>query len=135
MKEIDQLKRTVNESSELSKKGEHLKALRLLDAAIAQAVQENRSLWVRVLSRHASALADDMGDLQLVRRYREQCLAEDPKNPMALSSLANVLQKQGEKKLARQYAVEAYRLSSQRATELDRALIQSLLQKWPDLQK
>jgi tetratricopeptide (TPR) repeat protein len=132
--EIDLLKRTINESSELSKRGENQRALKLLDDAIAEAIRENRSIWVCTLSRHASVIADEMGDLHLVRRYREQCLVRDPDNPFTLSSLADVLHRQGEDDLARQFATKSYRLSMQRDTELDRALVESLLKTWPDIQ-
>jgi Tfp pilus assembly protein PilF len=134
MSAINRLKRAVNESSHLSKRGEHLKALKVLDDAIAEAVKENRPVWICVLSRHASVLADQMGDLALVRAYSEQCLRHDPDNPLALLGLADVLHRQGEHGLARQYALKSYRISSQRDTELDRAVVESLLKTWPDLQ-
>jgi hypothetical protein len=135
MSELDILKRLVNESSELSKRGEHLKALEILDDGIARAVRENRPIWIRVLSRHASALADEMGDLGLVREYRERCAADDPDNPLALCSLANVLHRLGEDDLGKQHALRSYRLSSRLDTEVHRALVESLLQMWPDLQR
>lgn len=135
MSEIDLLKSAVNESSQLSTCGEHLKALKVLENAIAEAIRENRPVWIRVLSRHASVLADEMGDLGLVRQYREQCLAHDPDNPLALCALADVLHRQGEDNLAREYALKSYRLSSQKDTDLDRAVVESLLHTWPDLQR
>jgi hypothetical protein len=88
---IDRLKNAINNSSELSERGENRKALTLLDDEIANAVGENKSIWVRTLSRHASAIADQMGDLDLVRQYREQCLTHDPDNPLTLLSVAEVL--------------------------------------------
>jgi tetratricopeptide (TPR) repeat protein len=135
MAEIDLLKRVINDSSELTKRGENQAALRLLDDAIEEAVRDNRSLWVCTLSRHASAIASEMGDLRLVRRYREQCLIRDPDNPLALFSVADILRRQGEEDLARRYAAKAYRFSVNSQTELDRALIESLLKAWPDVQE
>ena len=131
--ELDEVKRIIDESSELSKHGKDQDALKLLDNAITSAVRENHVRWVTILSRHASAIADHSGDLRLAREYRERCAAHEPDNPLTLSSLADVLHRQGENLLARQYAVKAYQLSIQRDTELDRGIVESLLQTWPDL--
>lgn len=131
--ELDLIKRVIHESGELSKQGEDRKALKLLDDTITEASQENHARWVSLLSRHASAIAEHIGDLNLVRQYREQCASHEPENPLTLSSLADVLHRQGEEALARQYAAKAYRASIQRGTELDRSVVESLLQTWPDL--
>jgi tetratricopeptide (TPR) repeat protein len=134
MTELDSLKRVVNESGELSKRGQNKEALRLLDGAIAEAVRESRRTWVSVLCRHASVIADEMGDLPLVRKYRERCLELDPENPLTLCSLAEVLHRLGVDDLAKKYAAKSYQLSMNRDTELDRAVIESLRQTWPDLE-
>jgi len=135
MAAIDRLKRVINQSSELSKQGNSPKALELLDDEIAHAVRESRGIWVCTLSRHASAIADQMGDLDLVRRYREQCLAHDPDNPLTLLSLAEVLDRQGEVALAKEYAIKSYQLSVQLDTELDRAVVESISKQWPEIGK
>jgi len=135
MSEIDLLKRTVNESNELSKRGENGRALQLLDRAIFEALLENRSTWVSVLSRHASAIATAIGDLPTARKYREQCLAVDPDNPLTLCGMAEILDQLGERDLAKRYAVKSYRLSVNRGTELDKAVVESLLHTWPDLMR
>jgi hypothetical protein len=70
MTEINALKQVIDDSSELSRRGEHKRALKLLDDAIADAVEAKRHIWVCTLSRHASALADEVGDLRIVREYR-----------------------------------------------------------------
>jgi hypothetical protein len=44
---IDRLKNAINNSSELSERGENRKALTLLDDEIANAVGENKGIWVR----------------------------------------------------------------------------------------
>ena len=129
----DELKQTINESSEMSKRGDNTLALRLLDSAIEQATTQEQHLSVRVLTRHASAIADSIGDLPAVRKYREQCLSHDPENPITLASLADVLQRQGETEMAKHYALHAYRIASERRTELDEALISSLQKTWPDI--
>jgi hypothetical protein len=132
--EIDLLRRTINESSKLSKRGETRQALKLLDDAIADAIRENRTSWARTLSRHASVIADNLGDLDLVRRYSEQCLACDPENPATLSGLADVLRRQGEVGLAQEYALKSYRLCMRGDTDVHRAIRESLLDAWPELQ-
>jgi hypothetical protein len=135
MAAIDRLKGIINESSELSKQGNNSKALDLLDDEIALAIRQSRGTWVCTLSRHASVIADQMGDLGLVRRYREQCLAHDPDNPLTLLSLAEVLDRQGEDALAKEYAVKSYQLSVRRDTELDRAVVESISKQWPEISK
>ena len=132
---VDRLRSAINDSSELSKLGENQRALKLLDDEIAKAIRENRSVWVCVLSRHASVIADQMGDLRLVRQYREQVLAHDPDNPLTLLSLADVLSRQGENDLAKHYAAKSYKLSVQRDSELDRAVVESIIKQWPNIQK
>ncbi len=72
--EIDLLKSVINGSSELSKQGQNEKALRLLDDSIAEAIRTNRSMWIRVLSRHAAAISDSMGDLRFLT-IRWRCTA------------------------------------------------------------
>ena len=133
MPEMSLLKQAIAESNRLSKRGAHEEALDVLDRAIAEAAREGHNTWVQILSRHASALADEAGDLQLVRRYREQCLALDSESPLALSSLADILRRQGEDNLAKTYAAKAYTLSAARDSDLDRAVVESLLRVWPDL--
>ena len=76
-----------------------------------------------------------MGDLTLVRRYREQCLAPDPDNPLALLSSAEVLRRQGDNTLAQKYALSSYSLAAQRDTELDRAVVESISREWPEIGK
>jgi hypothetical protein len=75
---IDRLKNAINNSSELSGRGENRKALTLLDDEIANAVGESKSIWVCTLSRHASAIADQMGDLGLVRQIASNALLMIP---------------------------------------------------------
>lgn len=135
MSEVDQLKSVVNESSELSRLGENQKALKLLDDSIAQAMRENRSRWVQVLSRHAAVISDQMGDLGLARNYREQCLACDPDDPLALYTLADVLSRQGHPDLAKDYAVKSYQLAANSEEEDDRALIELIAKRWPEIRR
>lgn len=133
MSEIDQLKQTIQRSSELSKRGKHDEALALLDSALRSAVLENRTTWIRTLSSHAAVISDSVGDLHRVRRYYEQSLASDPDNYRSLYGLANALQRLGETRLARQYAAKCYRAIRGSENELDSALQDLLLEGWPEL--
>ena len=133
MAEIDQLKRAIQRSSELAKSGEERKALKLLDDSLAEAIRNNRSRWVRILSRHAATLSDSIGDLELARHYFEQSLAIDPDDPAGLYGLADVLFRQGETERAKQYAARCYLLSEQRGQERDRALMAMIAERWPEL--
>lgn len=109
--------------------------MRLLDDSIAEAIQKNKTGWIRTLGRHAATIADHIGDLQRVKHYCEQSLAYAPDDPLTLSSFANTLHRLGEDDLAKQYAAKSYRLSLERSTELDRAIIESLLRTWPDIEE
>src|SRR5690242_19005727 len=116
MAALDQVKLAIRESSELSRRGENLRALALLDDALASFSScEDASRFLCILARHASVMAEQLGDLRLVRKYREQVLVHDPDNPLALLSLAETLRQQGEKGLAETYAKRSFRLSKDRA--------------------
>jgi hypothetical protein len=54
MSDLEQLKHVIRQSSELSKLGEDEKALALIDDVLAQAVRENRVMWVRIWSKNSS---------------------------------------------------------------------------------
>src|SRR6266478_5254406 len=102
MAAIDRLKRVIDQSSELSKQGNNPNALELLDDEIAHAVRESRGIWVSTLSRHATAIAYQLGDLGLVRRYREQCLAHARQCSDA-TQFGRGVRSQGEDALAKDY--------------------------------
>lgn len=127
------MRRAIDASTELARKGEEHRALEVLDTAIASANGENSALWSGILNRHAAALAEHLGDLPRVRRYCEQSLAMSPASPLALFCMADILRKQGEEELARQNATQAYRIGSQQDTEISRGVIELLLRHWPDL--
>jgi len=135
MSDLDQLKDTIQRSSELSKQGEDEKALALLDDALTRAVLENKTRWIRTLSHHAAVISDSIGDLHRVRRYYEQSLASDPDNSKALYGLANALQRQGETELAKQYATKCYRSIRDSESDLDRALLELVLDGWPEFRQ
>ena len=132
MAKIDALKRIVQDSTELSKAGEPRQALKLLDESIEEAIREQRPGWVRVLSRHASVIADSVGDLQRARYYCEQVLSHAPESPGALYALADVLFREGETEKARTYAIKCYRVSVIGSGEENKALVELLRERWPD---
>lgn len=135
MSNLEQLKHVIQQSSELSKVGEDEKALALLDDALTRAVRENQVMWVRILSHHAAVISDSIGDLRRVRSYYEQSLASNPENTRSLYGLARALQREGETNLAMQYASKCYESIQNSEDELDRALLELLLDSWPEFGK
>lgn len=134
MPELDEIKRAIRESSELSRRGDNLCALSILDEALAaHSSGQGSSERIRTLARHASVVAEQLGDLRLVRKYREQVLSHNPDDPLALLSLAETLQQAGEQGLAASYARRSYQLSKDRGTELDRAVMESVAKGWPEI--
>ena len=132
MSDLEQLKRVIQQSSELSKLGQDEKALNLLDDSLGQAVRENRVMWIRILSHHAAVISDSMGDHSRIRRYYEQSLASNPDNPMALYGLAKALHRQGETELAKEYATKCFRSVQHSESQLDRGLVELIVATWPE---
>ena len=130
--DIQQLKRAIQQSNELSKQGEDEKASALPDDLLARAVREKRVTWIRILSHHAAVISDSMGDVQRVRKYYEQSLASNPDNPMTLHGLAKTLRRQGETELADQCATKSYRAIQHSESEIDRALLELIIDSWPE---
>jgi len=52
---IDRVKQAIGESAAFSTNGEFAKALKVLDDALAEAVNRNNPRWVRILSHHAAS--------------------------------------------------------------------------------
>jgi tetratricopeptide (TPR) repeat protein len=130
---VDWLKRAVNDSSELSKRGNNDEALKLLDASIRTALGANKVSWVQTLCRHASAIADFAGDLASVRRYRELAVQHAANDAQNLYGLADILLRQGDAEIARSMATKAYALIRESSDELDRGLAELLIKRWPEL--
>jgi hypothetical protein len=133
MRDVDRVRHTVNESSRLSKVGDNWGALRLLDDLLVVAIREKRGDWVRLLSRHAAAISDSMGNLGLVRHYLEQVLAVEPDDTTALYGLADILFRMGETDAAMQPAAKCYEVSVRRGTEKDHVMIQMIAKRWPEV--
>ena len=133
MSDLERLKLTIQRSSELSRQGQDEEALALLDDSLAQAARENRVMWIRILSHHAAVISESMGDHRRVRHYYEQSLVSNPNNRMALYGLAKALYRQGETELAKQYAAKCYQSIQDSESHLDRALLELVLDTWPEL--
>ena len=132
MPELDRLKRAINESGELSRRGNNREALRLIDDLVAQAIQENRPSWVTTLCRHAAVICDHAGEIDLVTRYCEQALAYSPDDALSFYKLADVSLRQGRMDTAKEYAAKSYRICKLRS-EQERGLMELLLKQWPEL--
>lgn len=130
---IDWLKRRVRESSELSKASRVNDALELLAVSIHSALKANKINWVQTLCRHASVIADSIGDLASVRRYRGLAVLHAPNDAQNLYGLADILLRQGDTKNAKTMAATAYGLIRQSSDELDKALAELLIKRWPEL--
>jgi tetratricopeptide (TPR) repeat protein len=133
--QLKELKSIIRKSSELSKLGRDAEALELLDHSIAEAIRENRPLWIRRLTQHAAVISDSVGDLRRVRGYYEGCLASDPGNSLALFGLAKVLLRQGETDRAQEYASKSYDAIKTSEREVDEALAELIVKLWPNLRK
>jgi hypothetical protein len=79
-------------------------ALRLVDDAIAVAINENDIRWAVKLDHHAAIIATFLGKTELVKRYYRESLALSPENPRALYGLAKVATNESDFGLAREYA-------------------------------
>jgi len=76
-----------------------------------------------------------MGDLALTRGYSEEVLAYEPENAMALFKVADVLFRQGQADLAKEYAAKSYALVAHSSTSEDRGLAELLTVKWPEIRE
>ena len=129
---IEWLKRRVRDSSELSKAGRANDALKLLAVSIHTALKANKVNWFQTLCRHASVIADSIGDLASVRRYRRLAVQHAP-NAQNLYGWADVLLREGDAETARSMAAKAYDLIRESSDELDRGLAELLIKRWPEL--
>jgi hypothetical protein len=68
-----------------------------------------------------------------VKHYYQQSLSFSSENPRALLGLANVARKQGEPKLAKDYATRCYKALMDGDDFLRDARLERLLKQWPDI--
>jgi tetratricopeptide (TPR) repeat protein len=128
-----ELAKAIRESSRLSKLGQLSEALDYIDRSISEAIRGNHGDWVQILCRHAAIISNFAGDLNRAKRYNEEALSYGPENRMALFGLAKVLVQLGQPDLAKQYATKCYELAIRDRTKPDRAMLELLGNRWPEL--
>jgi Tfp pilus assembly protein PilF len=134
MADFDRLKAALNDSIKLSQLGQNLEALKLLDAAIAAAIQEDRSSWILTLTHHAAIRWSYKGDLDLVKHYYQQSLAYNPENPRALNGLARASLERGEPEAAKEFAKRSYEAILRGDGEIVKAgLLELIVKQWPEI--
>jgi tetratricopeptide (TPR) repeat protein len=134
MMDLDTLKAAMNGSIRLSQLGQNQEALKLLDNAIANAIQEGRASWILTLSHHAAILCDHRGDIDLAKHYYEQSLAYSPENPLALYGLACVSLQLGEAQTAEEFAKRSYDAILRGDDEIVKAgLLDLIVKQWPEI--
>jgi len=62
-------------------RGEHGKALKLLDDSIAEAKRDHDISWIRTLCHHAALVSRFNENLTSAQHYYEESLASDPETP------------------------------------------------------
>jgi tetratricopeptide (TPR) repeat protein len=123
----------MRKSLDLAKEGQPQEALRILDEAIEQATEEKRGRWIVTLCRHATVLANTMGDIRRETKYAEQALPHADDYRFACYNFAQLLLRGGDVSRAERYAREAHKLALAQGTEADRDLIAAIRQQWPNL--
>jgi hypothetical protein len=133
MTEINQFRQVMTSSLKLMREGLNEQALGLLDEAIVEAVRLQDALWIRMLCRHASVVANFLGNLQLEKQYNEQCLSVSPEDPIALYRLAEVSLKLGEPEVAQQHAKRCYEAILRSDDVVKEGLLDMVLKNWPEV--
>src|SRR5215469_16450276 len=104
----NRMREVIQQSIELSKSGEHTKAVGVLDEALAHAVRDHNKGWIRVLCRHTAAICQMMGDLPLARYYYQTLLTHSPDDRLGLYGLANSISSEGDADDAKMWAAKCY---------------------------
>ncbi len=120
-------------TTDLLKGGQLNEVFPILDEAIAQAIKEKRSIWVRIFCRHGEVLAHARGDAEREVRYAEQALPYTTDYRFALYNLARILLRVGQTVRAESCATEAYKLAVAEKSDADRDLVAAILKQWPHL--
>ena len=110
------------------------KALRLVDDAIAVAINEKDNRWAVKLDHHAAIIAAFLGKTELVKRYYQESLALSPENPVALYGLAKAARDEGDFGLGKEYAARCHKALIEGEEFLRDARLESLemlLKDWP----
>lgn len=133
MSDLDELKAVVSLSAELSQRGQHREALRIIDESIAGAAPQNRSRWTKILSQHGAAISRSARDDKSIRRYCEQIILCDPEDATARYILADLFLRQGRADLAKQQAVMSYIAAQKSNTQEGKGVVELILRTWPDV--
>jgi tetratricopeptide (TPR) repeat protein len=123
----------IMESLRLVERREAEQAFNMLDSALAQATEENHVAWIKILCRHGAAVAQIAGDRRREIRYTEKALPYAKDYSFAIYNFAQLLLRDGQTGLAKQYATQAYELSTRGETIADRDLAAALLKQWPEI--
>ena len=90
-------------------------------------------MWIETLCRHGAAVAQIAGDRRREIRYAEKALPYAKDYSFAIYNFAQLLLRHGQAGRAKQYATQAYELSTTGETVADRDLAAALLKQWPDI--
>ena len=123
----------MQQSLDFMRAAKNEQALSLLDAAIAEAVQEHRDLWISILCSHAAVISHHIGDRRREIHYNRLRLPLAKGYAFAAYNFAKLLLSDGQVDRAEQYAAEAYKLSIARETQADRDLVAAILKQWPSV--
>jgi tetratricopeptide (TPR) repeat protein len=125
---------TVLVNGKLTQQNQNEQALRILDVAIAMAINENEHRWVLTLSHHAAVISNFLRNFSREKHYYEKSLEFNPENPIALYGLAEVALEQGDADLAKQFAKRSYDATVQGDDETAKhGLLDLIAMKWPDI--
>jgi hypothetical protein len=127
MTEILDLKTAVNGSIKLLDSAGLLAALKLLDAAIDEAVRQGWMRSVPTLCHHAALLCNFVENLPLCRHYYELPLLHSPGNYRALYGLT------GQTGPAKQYAKQSYDAIMASDDSLAHSWLDLIEKDWLDL--
>jgi Tfp pilus assembly protein PilF len=108
MTELSNLKTGVNGSMKVLESEGLPAAVKLLDAAIEEAVRQGWTRSVQTLCCHAAVLCQFAENLPLRRHYYELSLFHSPANYRALYGLAKVCLEEGQTAPAKLYAKQSY---------------------------
>jgi hypothetical protein len=133
MSDISKLKAVVKDSGELSSAGRLDDALNLINVVMADAEGRGEIMWLRTLSRHASAMCRSLGNLTMARHYIERLVQCDPSSAMARFALAEIMLRQGEAEQAKAQAAESYSLALGSTDEVDKGAIELIARLWPEM--
>jgi len=105
-------------------------ALQLLDDYMGEAGQD-RNLRMCSLGHFAALTALQVGDFSTARRYCEECLTYTPEDPMALFTLADCLDRQGETDEARRRVAACRRAGLSRGDEYGKIILRMVEIRFP----